>query len=163
MKFFLSIVIVFTQLTFFTGIVNAGASSTDLVGVLKPTQLKEKPYKHWFDEGYEVYSVNEETASKLADAIQGHSIKIFMGTWCHDSQREAPRLFKLMDVIGYGADNVEVIGLDRNKQTPDGRAKKAGIQRTPTIVVYKGAQEVGRIIETPDVSLEDDLLSLLTR
>jgi hypothetical protein len=66
---------------------------------------------------------------------------------------------------------ISLIGLNYNKNEPLNRGEIFEIRRTPTIIFYKNAIEVGRIEETPKlmiegvgfvpVSLEENLLFIL--
>ena len=79
------------------------------------------------------------------------------GTWCHDSEREVPRLLKILDALGVEDDRLMLIALDWDKREPLGRAREAGVEFTPTFVFYVDGREVGRIVERPEVSLEQDI------
>jgi thiol-disulfide isomerase/thioredoxin len=82
-------------------------------------------------------------------------VEIFFGTWCHDSQREVPRLLKLL------SHNLTItnslIALDYQKSEPEGLAEQKMIKYTPTFILYKNNKEIGRIIERPIKSLVADM------
>ena len=79
------------------------------------------------------------------------------GTWCHDSKREVPRMLRILDSIGMPFEKISLIAVDIRKSEPGGRGKLFNIKRTPTFIFFKEGEEVGRIIERPDVNLESDL------
>ena len=87
---------------------------------------------------------------------------MFLGTWCSDSRREVPRLWKALDETG-GAVPFEVhyIGVDREKKEPAAVAENS-VLFLPTFIVRRGGREVGRIVETSPNGIERDLLALLT-
>jgi thiol-disulfide isomerase/thioredoxin len=85
-----------------------------------------------------------------------------MGTWCPDSRREVPRFMRVLTVIGFPADKAELIGVDNSKIAPVENYASLDIKRVPTFIVYKNNIEVGRIIENPATSLEQDMVNILT-
>ena len=84
-----------------------------------------------------------------------------MGTWCHDSKREIPRLIKILDNLKFDQSNVEIIGLTKEKKGYFNDYSRYNITNTPTIIFYKNKKEVGRIIEKPKETLESNMLSIL--
>jgi len=66
-----------------------------------------------FSDGYQDYVLNAEQVAQVKQWPEDLSIDVFFGTWCHDSQREVPRLLK----INQSNHNVSVnlIALDYNK------------------------------------------------
>ena len=111
-----------------------------------------------FKKGYENYiPTNFDEIS-----IEGVSAKIFFGTWCHDSKRELPRLLKIFKQIGIEDENIELIAVGINKKEPQGRATELGLSYTPTFIFFYRAEEIGRIIEKPKLSLETDIAEILS-
>lgn len=56
---------------------------------------------------------------------------------------------------------VTYIGVDRAKSDPQGLAAQYEFTRIPTIIVSQQGEELGRIIERPETSLEIDLAKIL--
>ena len=107
-----------------------------------------------FAQGYEAFEV-EPLA--LPDDV---AVFLFFGTWCHDSQREVPRLLKLLEMAGLGEENIKLIGLDYRKREPGGRAAEFNVRYTPTAIFTRGGVEVGRIVERPNASLHEDIKAM---
>ena len=63
--------------------------------------------------------------------------------------------------MGWSENQMQMILLDRNKTSGYGLEKDKNIHHVPTFVVYKERQEIGRIIETPTETLEEDLFNIL--
>ena len=113
---------------------------------------------------------NEESYQPYKPAIDSlklingnFMVEIFIGTWCSDSKREVPAFLKIVEV-GELKDNLKIKmwAIDRQKHLENGLAVKRGIERVPTFIFYKNDLEFGRIVETPENLLEQDILKILT-
>jgi len=111
-----------------------------------------------FQDNYEEYEPGE-----LLDPVLFRDIEIYVlfGTWCHDSQREVPRLLRLLNTLNIQENYIHLIGLNFSKNEPQDRGKHFQIKKTPTFVFLRNQKEVGRIVEMPEISLEADLLKIL--
>jgi hypothetical protein len=56
---------------------------------------------------------------------------------------------------------MELVALDFNKSEPEGRAALQGLKYTPTFVFSVAGEEIGRVVERPDESLEAAIGSIL--
>ena len=115
-------------------------------------------------EGHEVFKRNYD-AYEVSAGIDGLpadlEVKILFGTWCHDSEREVPRMLKLLAASGVREENISLIALDIRKEEPKGRANVLGLKYTPTFIFFSKGKEQARIIERPRKTLADDLTALL--
>jgi len=137
-------------------------ASGDLVGITARTDFDQQPYTNWFNNYYTTYNVDQQTAKKLKKALKNVTIKAFMGTWCGDSKRETPRFYKILEAAKFDLENLEMITVNRGKKTPDNLQKGLNIFRVPTFIFYKDGKEIGRYVEYPRVSLEKDMLQIVT-
>ena len=128
-------------------------------GVLNKNILMEHEGYTWFLNRYDKYQPSIKELSQIN--FNEIKIKIFMGTWCHDSKREIPRLIKILDNLKFDQSNVEIIGLTKEKKGYFNDYSRYKITNTPTIIFYKNKKEVGRIIEKPKGTLESNMLSIL--
>ena len=110
-----------------------------------------------FARGYRTYSVGEIGFELPRDV----TVAVFFGVWCHDSEREVPRLLRVLDALGVDESAVTLIALDTTKREPAGRALEHGVKFTPTSIFYIGGEEVGRIVERPESSLEQAIHAVL--
>ncbi|MEP2653612.1 MAG: thioredoxin family protein [Paraglaciecola sp.] len=146
----------------FVLVVSMGCSATnehtdvtkDFTGVISTEALiAEYPQ---FQSVYESYEPTEAEITAIK-SIEGKSIMVLFGTWCHDSEREVPRLLKLLERAGVTLKSLSLVGVDRNKQEPGNRHSQFELRYTPTIILLDGNKELGRVIERPQVSLGEDL------
>jgi thiol-disulfide isomerase/thioredoxin len=101
-------------------------------------------------------------AQALAAVAPGAEVTVFLGTWCGDSLREVPRLWKALDEAGGSVPfHIRYIGVDRQKKEPAAEVDGSGIRFVPTLIVSRDGHELGRIIEQPPHGVETDLLALL--
>jgi len=67
-----------------------------------------------FQENFERYEVLDG-APKIPNDV---SVLILFGTWCHDSQREVPRMLKILEAVGFPQADVKMVTLDFSKNDP---------------------------------------------
>jgi len=132
-------------------------------GVITKKDLTTGVLKDWFMPGYNAFDPDQEILDKIDENIDDLSIKVFMGTWCSDSRREIPKLYKLLDQIDYDQSQLEVITTDLDKNTAQGYENNYSINYVPTIIfIDKNGKEVNRFVEFPQESLEEDILKIVT-
>lgn len=136
----------------------------NLIGPLQKNDFLKGKYKSWFTQNYNDYTPNEKILKKIKKKIKNITVKSFIGTWCHDSERELPRFYKIMESIEFDVTkNFQMIGITRGKKTPDNLQKGYNIKQTPTFIFYKDNVEIGRYIEHSKKSIEKDILKILTK
>ena len=134
-----------------------------LIGECNRDAFTMEPFQEWYDFEYEEYTPEQTAVEKLEKYINdGLRIKVVMGSWCSDSQREVPRFYRIMDEAGITDKKVELISVNRDKVVPGMDISTLKIERVPTFIIYDGIKELGRIIETPAETLEKDLLMILS-
>jgi len=84
-----------------------------------------------------------------------------MGTWCSDSRREVPRFIKILDLSEFEQNKIQIINLNREKESPGHEEKEKNIDFVPTFIINKNNNEIGRIVEFPIITLESDLFNIL--
>jgi hypothetical protein len=135
-----------------------------LLGKCTKAGLEQAPYNAWFDKNYADYRVDSATADRLKISLAGKRFTLFMGTWCGDSRREVPRIYKILDYCGIDSSAVQLIMVSAAdstyKQSPGHEERGLGIFRVPDLIVQEQDRELGRIVESPVNSLEKDLLVL---
>lgn len=107
------------------------------------------------------YETFQPSARQLQDiqALAGKDVIALFGTWCHDSEREVPRLIKLLEMGNVEVRQLKLYGVSRRKDDPEGYSKKYALKYTPTIVISDDSGEVARIIERPKGNLAADIAS----
>jgi hypothetical protein len=101
--------------------------------------------------------IDVDAAKRLA-SVAPAEVTIIIGTWCGDSKRELPRLWKALDVAGAVPWRLETLGVDRDKRSP---GLDIEIAYVPLVIVRRAGVELGRIVESAPGGIERDLLALL--
>ena len=125
------------------------------IGDISQAELLER--HEVFKRNYDAY----EVTAGIDGLPPGLKVKILFGTWCHDSEREVPRMLKLLAASGVKEDNISLISLDIRKEEPEGRAKAMAVRFTPTFIFFSDDVELGRIIERPVESLQADIAEMV--
>jgi thiol-disulfide isomerase/thioredoxin len=119
-------------------------------------------FADWFEVGYENYQPQPEVIGMIEEiGFEDITIRMVLGTWCPDSRREVPHFIRVLDEIGFDMERLTIISVDGYKKAPGIDIAEWDVEFVPTMVVYKDAQELGRIIEYPMESLEKDLLLMI--
>ena len=132
-----------------------------LTGWLTQQQICDKLQEYQLEK--DRYQPDSKTIEKLKNSVPGVQVIVFLGTWCSDSQREVPRFLKIMELIENSGITFKLFGLDRSKRDFGGLAESYQIEFVPTFIVLHDEKEVGRIVETPSVNIEQDLLEILAQ
>jgi len=126
--------------------------------ILSTPEMREK-----YDTEYPAYIPDPEITGQLKTLLENVQTTIVMGTWCSDSRLQVSRFFKITDSAGIAEDSIQLICVDETKRTDDGLADLLNIVSVPTFIFMEDDQETGRIIESPESTLENDMIELLTK
>jgi thiol-disulfide isomerase/thioredoxin len=119
-------------------------------------------YENW-KEVYTGYRVDESFIDTLkAKAGDNLKIDVYLAFWCGDSKRNLPPFLKIIETI----DNPKVqVNYYTVKRKPNKETKyfvaDLKVERVPTFIFYRDGKEIGRIIENPKNSLEEDFLEII--
>ena len=158
---------------FLVGIVNIYGQDTNrltveeksgkpmLFGFCTREAFQDTNFSWWFNSEYNNYEVDSISLEGLKAVANDYSVLIFMGTWCSDSRREVPRLFKIFDWLGMSEKSIAIFCVGRDKIVGDDVVDDMEIELVPTLIFYHQGDEIGRIIEVPDESLEIDMKEII--
>ncbi len=134
-----------------------------LTGEFEQKTLNQKYYASWYEPEYNSYVVETEKLKDVKTAIKKYRIEVFVGTWCSDSQRELPRLYKILEEIKFPTGSkLKVFGVNRAKVSFYGEEMGKNITHVPTIIIYDKNTEIGRIVESPVSGyLEEDIAMIV--
>jgi Thiol-disulfide isomerase and thioredoxins len=135
-----------------------------LIGICSPKAFYQTPFSTWYIPAFEGYSINPKMLELLPARLHlpGISITVIFGTWCEDSQREVPHFLRILQATKFPIDHLTLIAVNRKKQAPGlDELLTLNVQRVPTIIVFMENKEIGRIVESPTTTLEEDLNNIL--
>lgn len=139
------------------------ANQDVLIGYCTTDILKASPVAYWFDSEYDSYSVDNGTLSEINPGLMPElEVLIVLGTWCSDSQREVPGFIKIAESLDMDPGQITILGVDSNKTAGKVPVSRMNIELVPTFIFYYEGDEVGRIIESPEESLERDLVKIVS-
>jgi thiol-disulfide isomerase/thioredoxin len=137
-----------------------------LLGKSTRERLAQPPFDNWYTKNYEGYTVDSNTAAQIKPLLQHKQFVLFMGTWCGDSRREVPRMYKILDYCRVNPSRIQLINLNNSdtayKQSPGHEEQGLNIRRVPTLLIFENNREVGRVVESPVTSLEKDILAIVS-
>lgn len=133
-----------------------------LCGTIERNQLQAADFGEYFFQEYANYQPNQEVLNKLENSLYSTTILIVLATWCHDSHQQIPRMYKILDKMDYNTSLIKLVCLNKEKSGCDTDISTLDIERVPTFIFFKNGDETGRIVETPEKTLERDLLIMLS-
>lgn len=116
---------------------------------------------HWsvrFDSSYTVEGNNIEI---LKAKLPGTHMLIYAGTWCGDSKHQVPRMMKILNESEFDLNSLDFRLVNRSKHDKAGHSVQDSIKFIPTFILYRDKKEIGRIVESPKATLEQDLVKIL--
>jgi thiol-disulfide isomerase/thioredoxin len=109
---------------------------------------------------YARYTPSADALAQM-QSLEGLKVVVLFASWCHDSEREVPRLLKLLKQSGVALSALQLEAVNQQKQHPEQLHNKYSLRYTSTIIVLdSNDQELGRIIEKPKQSLAEDLAAI---
>jgi len=134
-----------------------------LIGEINREAFQDSVFSWWFNSEYNMYEVDTNSVLEEKDNIEDCDLSIVLGTWCSDSRREVPRLFKILDYLNYPADKIKIYAVDRDKKGLNGEIDSLKIERVPTFIFNRDNEETGRIIESPIKTIERDIIKIVRK
>lgn len=137
-----------------------------LLGKIDKSGLEGDNYKSWFTTNYNDYEPNLSITEAISSELENYTITLFMGTWCGDSKKEVPRLYKMLEACNFPMEQLTVVAVSRApnmyKQSPQHEEAGLNIHRVPTVIFYKDGKEMNRIVEHPIGTFEEDIQNIIT-
>ena len=122
---------------------------------------QDEEFGESFNDEYFDYQPNDVIISKIKKQKNNYEIIIVLGSWCGDSKEQVPRFYRIIDEARIKEKKLTVICVDGQKTCPDIDLQAYHIEFVPTFIFFRKGEEIGRIVETPQISLEEDMLNIL--
>lgn len=142
----------------------------------KPHVIGKVTWEQWVEfsgwsidvnlKGDDSYDFDRKVVKQINEIIKSdnnYSFVLFSGSWCSDSRFEMPKIIDLIHHLEVDNNQLEIIGVSRDKTEPRQYVQKYGIHYVPTLIVLHNNIEIGRFIETPKKSWEEDILEIILK
>ena len=132
-----------------------------LIGYCDREGLREGEFGESFIYEYDEYTPKRKFVKKIRKQEPEYIIVLVLATWCGDSKEQVPRFYRILDEAGIPENIMNVICVDGQKAGGEISLENYHIERVPTFIFYRNGKEIGRIIETPEASLEEDMWDII--
>ena len=132
-----------------------------IMGKINRQNLLTYEHSNWFETEYLNYKIPNGWIEKNENLLNQMELKLFLGTWCEDSEREVPGMLKLLDYSGFDFSNIEMYAVSEEKNTNENYENGLNIINVPTLIFYKNGKEINRFVEFPNISLAKDLEQII--
>jgi dipeptidyl aminopeptidase/acylaminoacyl peptidase/thiol-disulfide isomerase/thioredoxin len=128
-----------------------------------------------WNEEYFTYEPDQRLKADLARYLKDVQVKCVIGTWCSDCRREIPRLWRVLEEVGYPVSSVKMYAVASSRFTrdmpipadvlnwSDTIKKFYKVDSVATIIFTRNGVELGRIVESPEITLEEDMLNIVRK
>lgn len=134
-----------------------------LVGYCDRAGLQEGEFGEMYFDEYDNYVADKKTLKRIRKHKDDYEILLVLASWCHDSKEQVPRFLRIMDDAKLSSDIMTMVCVNGQKKCETVDISDLNIERVPTFIFYRDNKEIGRIIETPDLSLEQDMLKIISQ
>jgi thiol-disulfide isomerase/thioredoxin len=114
-----------------------------------------------FRENAQVFTPDALAVKRIRQIGRQLKIVMFLGTWCSDSRREAPKLLKLLEAAHNPQISLDLYAVTASMEDGAGVAKTYEVRAVPTMIFLRDGRELGRIIESPATTMENDFLKIV--
>jgi thiol-disulfide isomerase/thioredoxin len=171
------LVFIFISSVFGTGMAQTVDTVNNENMVIGEITLKElsQNTEFWqeYRKNYDNYSLDEKKLAEMTYMLNNYKYRdiyiiAVIGTWCGDTKEQFPVFQKIIDHLRFGNINIEYIGVNRDKMAENTSFSLLDVEFVPTFIFYRiesitgNYQEIGRIIETPEGTMEDHILKILS-
>jgi thiol-disulfide isomerase/thioredoxin len=131
-----------------------------LVGRIDQDRLfKEYPI---YAENNRQYVPDEKYIKELRAIDRKIEILVFLGTWCPHSMTGVPMFLKVYETTDNPALSITLYGVDQDIRDREGHSERNRVERVPTFIFLRDGSEIGRIVEFPRKSMEEDFWMIVS-
>ena len=114
---------------------------------------------------YASYTVDGKKLDEISNVLGNRKINIIavIGTWCGDTKEQFPVLQKIFNNLNNSNISIRYIGVNRDKLAGETDVSSLEILFIPTFIFYENAQELGRIVETPEGTMEEHIIKIVNK
>lgn len=133
-----------------------------LVGQIDEQTLANDSAFMWFFTGVNRYRPDTAWTKYISFYRDSFDVVVFAGTWCPDTKRLLPQFYRVMMNSSYPVNRIKLYGLDHHLHGADA-ATQYDVDDVPTFIFLRQGQEIGRIKDRLQRTMEQDIVSILQR
>ncbi len=131
-----------------------------ILGYCDAEGLRLTVWSELFDGTYNDYQPDMEIIFGMMPQMQDVDIVITLGTWCGDSKQHVPSFLRILKELNFESSRLTMIGLDRSFNGGEAGVRPYQTEKVPTFIFFRNGIELGRIIETPEKTLEEHMAKI---
>jgi len=132
-----------------------------MLGYCDMEGLRTTVWSDVFDGTYNDYQPKMEVLFEIMPLMTNVEIVVTIGTWCGDSKEHLPAFMRILKEMDFVFSKVTLIALDRNFDGGEAGLRPYNTEKVPTFIFFREGNELGRIIETPEGTLEEHMAKIL--
>jgi hypothetical protein len=149
--------------TFNQKVMDEKSQTEILIGECNESGLQAGEFGQSYNTEFTAYRPDNDVLNQLKGKLDNITFTIVLGTWCGDSKEQVGRFVKLLYCLKYDVSRCTFIAVDRSKTAGSYHTVDLKIEKVTTFIVISKGVEIGRIIETPETTLEADLLKIISK
>jgi len=134
-----------------------------LIGYCDESALQLGEFGESYSREFKAFTPGDKAMNDLKYKLDDITFTIVLGTWCDDTKEQLGRFTKLLYCLKYDMNRCTFIAVDRTKTAEKVPMEDLKIEKVPTFIVYRNAVEIGRIVETPETSMDYDLVKIIQK
>ena len=144
-------------------IMDPKAEQEILIGYCTREGLMSSDFSTFFNDEHDKYKPDQKIVKEILPKIKDVTVTLIMGTWCDDSKEQVPRYFKIIDSFEQPGPSITIICVNKDKKCDFVSLEGLNLDKVPTFIFYRDKTELGRIIESPTGTMEQDMLAILSK
>ncbi|MCL4540029.1 MAG: thioredoxin family protein [Bacteroidetes bacterium] len=114
----------------------------------------------WYKSNRELYRPTSKLIGQIDSLGSGDSVVVVFGSWCPDSHIWVPIFLNIADSSTLGK-NIRFVAVPRSKEEQQKLTRGLDIEKVPTFIFYRNGKELGRIVESPNGDIGDNIIDIL--
>jgi len=86
-----------------------------LIDKIDSKDLQHPIFAEYYKFYFESYNPDMSIVEKIKPLLDDISITIVMGSWCGDSQEQIPKFYKIISLLNFDENKIQLIAVDRKK------------------------------------------------
>lgn len=133
---------------------NGAVKEVKLKEILNSAKIWKANFENYIPDLNLIKNLNKKIDKKL-------KIDVYLALWCGDSKNNVPKFIKILKSLKKNISVNYYLCARKKNKTIKFFVKEKNIIRVPTFIFYRDNKEIGRIVENPKTTLEEDFLEII--